>query len=64
VYCKFAAIQVTDKPWYDALIGHLNSEQTQQMRDVLTLAEQRKAAAGMSTLIICLLGHYQLCRQY
>ncbi|XP_064634569.1 importin-7-like [Lineus longissimus] len=40
-----ANLQATDKPWYDALVGHLNNEQTQQMRDVLTLADQRKAAA-------------------
>jgi hypothetical protein len=38
-------LQASDPAWYQALTGHLSTEQQKQLNEVLTLADQRKAAA-------------------
>ena len=41
-------IQMSDAGWYGALTSQLTAEQQQELNDVVVLADQRKAAAGMS----------------
>ena len=40
-------IQMSDAGWYGALTSQLTAEQQQELNDVVVLADQRKAAAGM-----------------
>lgn len=38
-------LEASDPMWYSALTAHLTPEQQNQLREVLVLADQRKAAA-------------------
>lgn len=42
------AIQNRNPVWYQALTHGLNEEQRKQLQDIATLADQRRAAHGMS----------------
>jgi len=50
-YCRVDAdIQTTDPAWYHLLISPLNDEHKKDMEEVFRHAEQKKAAAGWSTV--------------
>ena len=48
--CVDADIQTTDPTWYQVLISPLNEEHRKDMEEVFRLAEQKKAAAGLSAV--------------
>ena len=50
--CVDADIQTTDPTWYQVLISPLNEEHRKDMEEVFRLAEQKKAAAGLSAFIM------------
>lgn len=45
VFHKIAALESSDPMWYNALTSNLSPEQQTALREVLVLADQRKAAA-------------------
>ena len=48
--CVDADIQTTDPAWYQLLISPLNDEHKKDMEEVFRLAEQKKAATGLSAV--------------
>ena len=54
IFCDLSltGIQANDNTWYNALTNQLTSEQQQELNDVVILADQRKAAAGKTIIII------------